>query len=602
MSAIDQGREGLTAGCPVCGRLVGSEASCPECGWPLRSPLRAGPVTAQLRAEYTSRLQDAQQTLDARVVARITGDPLPYQHCIRGGVPGAAHWAAAQQGVAQDRGDASGEPALQAALADLIGGLGPGAQVTVAEVSGDGITVSRTGLQQSGTPWLEEAFRSAWTTLLPMLSARKEEREFQLAGGLHQVDRGALADQLRGGLAGLGGIPGGEALVICRPAAWMILEWAAAGLLAAWPRARLLRVASPAGAVPAAAMLAGLTTEAPLRNAYQLMVAVVDDRSGAVQIQPRQIFAPGDAPGTECRIRLLRPPGDTSDTALAIFSSPTGPGGEPLALHSAKLPPDRQFQFRAILDGPGRVRITEPAVTDHLGSWGQIRSELPDRVDVTVGPADLVCAIELAGPVPEVRARLRLVRTLLERVVDDQVAAAELRVGVLTCTDHDFERGQEYRPVVKGVALGPVHDALAWLARQTAADVFYPRAAPIEDLLYEASIMLAAARATGRAARLLLAGGRRPHPYPQGTDTVMRCPLQYRWQEILRQLTDEAGTRCVAVTQAIAGNRSHAAIWEELGPAGLYWLPGVTAQVIGEDLGLLARQVQRIPIPLPDPE
>jgi hypothetical protein len=602
MSPVDQGGDGPTVGCPVCGRPAGSEPGCAECGWPLRSPLRAGPVTAQLRAGYTSRLHDAQQTLDARVVARITDDPLPYQHCIRGGVPGAAQWATARQSATRDSGDAGGEPALRAALADVVSGLGAGTQATVAEVSGDGITVSRTGVDRSGTPWLEEAFSRTWTVLLPMLSGRREEREFQLAGGLHGVDRGGLAERLRGGLAGLADIPAGEVLVICRPAAWMILEWAAAGLLAAWPQARLLRVAPPAGSIPVAAMLAGLTTEAPLRDAYQLMVAVVDDISGAVAIQPRQIFAPGDTPGTECRLRLLRPPGETDDTALAIFSSSAEPGGEPLALYSAKLSPERQFQLRVILDGPGRARITDPAVTDHPGAWHQIRDEIPDRVDVTVGPADLVCAIELAGPVPEVRARLRLVRTLLERVADDQVASAQLRVGVVTCTDHDFERGQEYRPVVKGVVVGPVQDALAWLARQTTATVSYPRAAPIEDLLYESSIMLADARATGRAARLLLVGGRRPHPYPQGTETVMRCPLQYKWQEILRQLTGEAGARCVAVTKAVAGNRGHAAIWEELGPAGLYWLPDTTAQVIGEDLGLLARQVQRIPIPLPDPE
>ena len=559
-------------------------------------------MTAQLRAEYSSRLQDAQQTLDARIVARITDDPLPYQHYVRGGVPGTAQWAAAREGAARESGDAADEAALHAGLADLTSRLGVGTQATVAEVSADGITVSRTGLDRSGTPWLEQAFSAAWTALLPMLSGRKEEREFQLAGGLHQVNRDTLAGRLRGRLAGLADVPGGEVLVICRPAAWMILEWAAAGLLAAWPQARLLRVAPPAGSTSAGTMLAGLTTEAPLRDGYQLMVAVVDDISGTVQTQPQQIFAPGDVPGTECRVRLLRPPGDTEDTALAIFSSSAAAGGEPLSLHSAKLPPGRQFQLRAVLDGPGRVRITEPDVTDHPATWGQIRSEVPDRVDVTVGPADLVCAVELAGPVPEVRARLRLVRSLLERLADDQVASAQLRVGVLTCTDHDFERGREYLPVVQGVTLGAVHDALAWLARRTAASVSYPRAAPIEDLLYEASIMLADTRAADRAARLLLVGGRRPHPFPQGTERVMRCPLQYKWQEILHRLMSEAGARCVAVTEAVTGNRAQAAIWQELGPAGLYWLSDATAQVIGEDLGLLARHAQWIPIPLPDPE
>jgi hypothetical protein len=43
-------------------------------------------------------------------------------------------------------------------------------------------------------------------------------------------------------------------------------------------------------------------------------------------------------------------------------------------------------------------------------------------------------------------------------------------------------------------------------------------------------------------------------------------------------------------------------MWQELGPAGLRWLPEAKAQLVGEDLALLARHTQRIPIPLPNME
>ena len=349
-------------------------------------------------------------------------------------------------------------------------------------------------------------------------------------------------------------------------------------------------------------VLARLTTEAPLRDAYQLKVAMVDDASGQVHARGQQIFAPGDVPGTESLVSLRRPPGDSDSTALALFSV-SETGGEPLALYSLPLPPEQVFDLRAVLDGPGRVRIlTPPGVTAHPGTWAQVRSEIPDRVDVTVGPSDLVCAVDLAGPVPQVRARMRLVRSLLEQLADEYPEPGRLRAAVLTCTDHLFERGLEGRPVVRGIPLGPVPNALAWFARQPAASVAYPSAAPIEDLLHEASIMLAASREAGRAARLLLLAGRRPHPFPQGTDTVLHCPLHYKWRDILRQLTGLARARCVAVTDSLSSDTVQAAIWDELGAAGLHVLPEATARLVGQDLALFVSHAQRIPIPLPNTE
>jgi len=550
--------------------------------------------------EFTLLLRDAQHALDVRIAARISGDPGPYRSYIRGGAPDDALWAAARQRADLDVGDGSDEKILRARLADVVDALQADAEAAVVvEVNADGIAVSRVGLDRFGSPWLDRAASMAWISLLPMLSSVEHEQYFQLAGGLSRLDRAVISDRLRAVPAGL---PGGDLLVICRPAGWPVLEWAAAAIVAVRPGAQLLRVAGLAGGVPAGTVLASLTTEAPLRDPYQLVVAEIDDVSGEVREQGRQLFARGDIPGTECRVPLRRPPGDAADTAVAIFSA-ASVSSEPIALFSVPLPPGQAFDLRVILDGPGRVRIVSPTGAEaYPGTWAQVRSEIPDRVDVTPGPADLVCAVDLAGPVPAVRGRLRLVRSLLELLAEKYDDPGWLRVSVLTCTDHDFERGRENYPVVKGIRLGPVVDAVAWFARQTAASVRYPGAAPVEDLLHEASIMLAESQSAGRAARLLLVGGRRPHPFPQGTDKVLRCPLRYRWQESLRRLTGPCGARCVAVADAVPSDGAQAAMWEALGPAGLRSLPATTAQLVGEDLALLARHAQRIPIPLSNPE
>ena len=248
MPGTEQRRDPPVPCCPVCGRPTGPEPRCPECGWILRSPLQAGTVTAHLREEFTLRRQRAQHALDTRIAARVSADPVAYQHYIRGGAPDDAQWSAARRDASQDAGDAVDETALRARLADLVGGLREDVPAAVAEVSADGIAMTRTGLDRFGSPWLDRTPGTAWTSLLPMLSGTEEERYFQLAGGLSRVDRAAVSDHLR---ASLPDTPHGDLIVICRPAGWLVLEWAAAALMSARPGARLLRVAGePGGSRP----------------------------------------------------------------------------------------------------------------------------------------------------------------------------------------------------------------------------------------------------------------------------------------------------------------------------------------------------------------
>jgi hypothetical protein len=575
------------------------ESQCQECGWILQSPWRAGPVTAQAREEFTLRFHGAQHALDRRIAARIAADPGPYHRYIRGGPPDAEQWAAARRAAVTDLGEVAGEALLRARLAEVAGRLRTDSRTAVVEVGRDGIALCEAGLDRSGAPWLDRVPVMTWTALLPMLSATEHERHFQLAGGFGQLDRVAVRERVRDCLDG---IPRTDLLVICRPAGWPVLEWTVAAIVAARPGASLLHMAGTADPVPAAVMLASLTTEAPLRVAYQLMVAVVDHVSGKVHAEARPVFSPGDSPGTESSLALRRPPGEGEDTTLAIFSEDGSPD-EPLALYSVPLPAQRVFDLRMVLDGPGRVRISEPSgATAHSQTWARVRGEIPDHVPVTLGPTDLVCAVELCGPREAVRERLRLIRSLLATLEDEYPESEWLRIGVLTCTDHNFERGRERASVVQGIRLSPVAETLAWLTRQEPARITYEPAAPIEDLLHEASIMLDKSSKAGRAPRLLLVGARRPHPYPESSDKLMRCPLKYQWRESLRRLTGLAGARCVAVADAKPASPAQLAIWESLGPSGLRWLPETTGQLVGEDLALIAGHAQQIPIPLSNPE
>jgi hypothetical protein len=61
-----------------------------------------------------------------------------------------------------------------------------------------------------------------------------------------------------------------------------------------------------------------------------------------------------------------------------------------------------------------------------------------------------------------------------------------------------------------------------------------------------------------------------------------------------------AGARCAAVADALPPGRAGQAEWRHLGPAGLRVLAHATARQVAEDLGLLAVQAQRIPLPLTD--
>ncbi len=493
--------------------------------------------------------------------------------------------------------------ALAVALGDVIDGLRPGATSSVIDLGAGQVTVTTVRLDDAGSPQVREAGGVAWASLLPMLAAAGPARQAQLAGGIDGLGDDRIGRLLRDR------IPApreGGLLVICRPAGWRVLE-AAATALAARPRARLLRLSGESSR-PAAAELGVLAAKAPLRHPYRLMIAAVDSRTGAVTLRSRPLFAAGAGPGTEATLTLRRMPGDGADMTLAIFTDTgrtrvaEGAGAAPPMLYSMPAPAGLTVQLRAVLDGPGRVRIVEPpGATPHQGTWAQVRSRIPRRVSTAAAPVDLVCAIDLAGSRDTVRRRVGLVRGLVELLGAELPGPRRLRVGVVACTDHVFvsRRGAEYDRVTSASQLGPATEALAWLGRAAGAEISYPLCAPVEDLLDEALRLLRGSTQLRRVPRLLTVAGRLPHPYPQRGDERLPCPHGLVWEHLMGQLIRQAGVRCAVVADELPGGPMRAQ-WGQLGPAGQRELPGVSARQLAEDLGLLAAQDQCIPLPLTD--
>jgi hypothetical protein len=590
--------DGPPAGCPVCETAAGTEPTCAACGWTMRAPLRLGPVTPALRQEFDAGLDQARRRLDARTAARLSADRDDYGDLIRGGRPSDAEWATAREAAAAAAAGAVTGEQLRSRVEALLAGLQPGDGPVIVTIGPEGVAVGRVRLDDFGSPALTpEASRADWPSLLPALPAGRRQRLFRLAGPVS--DRGeaqllAAISQVTAGLSGPGG------LVICRPAGWELLERAAQLARDRLPGALLVRATAETGETALDVLLGTLIREAPLRLAYGLVVAVVHPDTGSVRAALHPLFAPGDRPGTEAQLSLPRSTGQSEVTVALV------PGRDvrraPLLVQVAALPPGPRYRFRAVLDGPGQVRILDPAGTRPTAeSWAQTLADLPERVDARPRPLDLVCAIELAGTPQVVRSRINLVRDLLDLLTSGDLASGPLRVSVLGCEDHVFGRDSERRRVVRGAPLATVTEARVALRSFRASPVRYPDAAPLEDMLAEAAVQLSGSRRDGRAARVLTVAARLPHPYPLGNSRRHPCPRKYQWKVQVRRLTQTCGASCVVVADTLPRRPDTRAMWRALGSTAQREIGAVCAQQLGEDLGILAPASQRLPIPLADP-
>jgi len=555
-------------------------------------------VSAEQRQEFDERLDGARRRLDASVAAIMSPDPQRFASLIRGGQPTAAEWKAARQAAERATAGAVTDERLRAILAEVLSDVTAEPDMVIVEIDDHGITIARVRLDGFGSPLLHRPEPTlAWQHMLPLLAKHADERRFQLAGGFGSADRDELWTTLSKAVPKIGD---DRVTVICRPPGWQVLDRAAELISRQAAASRLVRAVPAADSSSLAALIDGEVATAPLRPGYGLMGPVADPVTKEVHTQVRPLFAPGDRPGREVSVAARRVPGDRGDVTLAILVDGNGATQrqeQPMVV-AAAIPQEPDYRISVALDGPGRIRITEPAGTrPQERPWLEILAEVPHQLDALIGPFDLVCAIDLAGTKAEVRERRGLVGELLTLLEGEYPQAEMLRVSVLGCTDHVFSPRSDRTNVVRGAPLAPVGEARAMLTGLTGADVVYPDAAPIEDLLHKTAGLLSDSHRQGRQARLLLVGQRTPHPRAQGPNTPIPCPFRYDWRAALRTLTDSCAVACVAVTDK-APSRDQARVWRELGKTMLCHRDATDARQLSDYLGILPANSPRIPIPL----
>lgn len=548
--------------CPVCGRPAGKQPSCAECGWVLYTRPLAGSVTPAMRQEFDMQLSRARKV-------RAEQD---------------------------DR-------ALAAALSEAIGELRTGRETAVIEVGPERIEMTYAFLDAAESPQVRSGWKANWASLLPNLPGGQQGRQAQLSAGQPGLNDEQVAKLVRARFPAVGGA---GALVVCRPAGWRVLEVAGRAVARATrPPARVLPVAGP-GATPIRTLLAEAAASAPLRQGYYLLTATVNAASGDVRLRPRLLFAAGTKPGADAEVPLRRMPGDLSDTTLAVFA---GDGitdwttALPVALFQVPVPADPQPRARVRLAGPGRVEFAATARAQPLApdTWAKVCRRVPRRVSTTASPVDLVCAVDLSGAFEAVRLRKKVAGDLIQLLDNEYQQPGELRVAIVTCTDHVFgaDRGAEFQPVTDTSRPVSAADALRWLAAKEGVNPLDRHCTPVEDLLDEACFLLKHSAPNGRRPRLLTLAGRPPHPFPQRAGRMVACPRRISWEQVVRDL-DTAQVRYAVVTDARMpdSNDPDRGLWARLGPAGRYGLAVANARQVAEGLGLLAAPDQHIPIPL----
>ncbi|MET8867378.1 hypothetical protein ABZW11_30915 [Nonomuraea sp. NPDC004580] len=347
-------------------------------------------------------------------------------------------------------------------------------------------------------------------------------------------------------------------------------------------------------------LLAQAVAAVPIRHAHGLLAARVDPATGQIRLTSRVLFEACSRQGDVATLTV-----HSEAEHDLVFAVITSDGATPVLL-SAWSAPMRPGPHRvtARLRGPGDVEFLSPTglVPDQRSV-----AELMDAIPAALGPVEpvhLICAIEVSGPAARVATRLDCAEKVIRTAQRRLPLPGTLRVGLLAYGGHRFDRhgvivtdrqGRREDVIVTDWLASP-QEALASLGWLGAADLGYPRAAQIEDMLATVVHRLDAARRPQRTT-LLVIGDRPPHP-PALNREVAPCPRGHDWQRLLSDLERRPHVTLAAVRDQ-PGSPGGAA-WARLGATALKPLDTVDPHALGVQLGLIAPTLRRLPVPLVD--
>jgi hypothetical protein len=605
----------LPAACPVCNWPQPDVVTCRQCGRVLRGDYVVGLPTPQDQRAYETELATDRRRYDLRaavLAAAADGDDPTLLDRM----------------VSFCRGDAAGPPGLE--TGPLVAGLRPtqtesavgigfplarlSAGETPAihflEIGPDGLAVETLAASPDGVPRRVPGTASRWQDLVSALPRDDADlRNFRLAGGVGtgwSDDPEALTRSVRDAAArtavtllrtasagvreetaGPWGVPAAspDCVLVRRTSGWPLLEASASRVRAvARPIAEVVDLSG--AALPQ--VVEAIARRVPLRHEYALALAARGPR-GTVVVDPFPLFPAGsvvqqhDWPHAQLDVRTIFP--GVRRLLLPVLARTGAEQADWKEVGRAMVDARNgaSVTVRVRLDGPGAVTFRTPVqltADDSVPRWPDLLQKLPGRVPGGTA-TDLVALVECGGTADQARARLDLLRGVL-----DAARHADLRVAVVGYRDHYVEAS---RPVL-GSALDTVERARAWLARLRAwePDRWGPgrfgddNAAPLEDALDWVATQDVGWRL--RARHLLLTIGRRPPHPPEVDDRVrslaLRCQNGIDWEKALVALRQEWDAECFAVAPAVSGvdDESTDRVWQTIGTAGRIDMETVSAE------------------------
>ncbi|WP_433360646.1 hypothetical protein [Streptosporangium sp. CA-115845] len=332
----------------------------------------------------------------------------------------------------------------------------------------------------------------------------------------------------------------------------------------------------------------------PIRRSYGLLVARADPHTGQIKLASKRLFPIGARRGDIAEVTVRSEAADGRAVVFAVVawndSTPTL-----LLAESAHLRPG-PYRVKARLRLPGAVDfLSPPGLTRDPRSVAELMAAIPRSFD-PVEQAHFICAVEVAGPAARVAARLDCAEKVIKAIHRQFPQPGRLRIGLLAYGGHRFDRGGRSDRVIVTDWLAAPEDALKSLGWLGTAELGYPRAAQLEDMLAEVVRRLETAPRPQRAA-LLVIGDRPPHP-PGPDGEAVPCPHRHDWQRLLGALELQPDITLAAIRDQ-PGSPGGAA-WARLGATALKSLDTVDADALGAQIGLAVPALRRIPIPLID--
>jgi hypothetical protein len=583
--------EDTAALCPVCQWPDEDAAKCPVCGWKLLGGYVAGAATEADHRSLENRLAAERQRHDVRAAVRAVraggGNDAArlswLASCARGGAPSTGSMQRIATEIERENMRLPAAwPGADFALTRLVAGESNG--LAFVEIGPDAISACVLVADKLGAPHRRPAGSSVpWSGLLPGLSPEIDLARFRLAGGIGSaaadgpgpsqgladpaalreaaddavasaiatILRAASAEALsatshRGNEARVHG-PGAprsraprlDVILVRRTRGWSVLD---AITRQAWAHARpIAEIYQDMAAGSLGGIVDLIARRTPLRYAYDLILAQVDAHSGAVRLQPRQLFPAATVVRTAdpptVAVDVVPPPHAADIIELPIVARRGDrDAGWPLVdshFIDGTVSSPTQLQIRMHRPGQLETSATPDLLLAPAGSsgWPKLLGRLPSRLR-PLRALDLVFLVELGGyEDAAVARRIALIRQVIDAL---RVAASEaaVEVAVIGYRDHNTRYrfgGRDARDqLVIAQRLTPAATAAGILDRDdlwARVDVQDDYAAPLECALRKLAEDVPKWRPGAQRAALIV-GSRPPHPRDPDPGSLVRvCPL-----------------------------------------------------------------------------